>query len=350
MYSIPKFPSHQCRISDDWKYKGMRVVWLENNLVRIGILVDRGSDIFEFIYKPYDLNFLLRLNKAIHNPHKVFSQLRDTPNQMEDYYYGGWQEALPNSTPFVYRGASLGQHGEVWMIPWKHAIMENSPEKVSVRVWTQPLRMPITIEKTLSIKKGNPSLFINEKLKNTSNTDLELMWGHHIAFGLPFLKEGAIISTNAKTFIAEPKMPAQRRFLPGIEMAWPHVKDIQGNEDNAAHIPPEKALPYSDLAFLSGYSSKAYYTLKNVEKDVGFAVQWEGNLFKHLWYWQERYATQDAPWWGSAYAIGLEPWTTKYNPDPDAAIKKGEYLKLKAGQCIETQLNASPFENEFQIT
>lgn len=346
---MPKFPTNRCRISDDWTYKGMRVVWMENDLIRVGILVDRGSDIFEFRYKPYDLNFLLRLDKEIHNPNKVFSQLRNTSNQMEDYYYGGWQEALPNSTPFLYRGASLGQHGEVWMISWKHAIIENNPDRVSVRLWTQPLRIPVTIEKTLTIVKDNPTLFISEILTNTSKTDLDLMWGHHIAFGLPFLNEGGVLSTNAKTFIAEPSMPTQRRYFPGVEMKWPMVKDIQGNEENGSIIPPAETSPYSDLAFLSGYDSKAFYALKNEEKQLGFGVQWDGYLFKHLWFWQERFASQDAPWWGSAYAIGLEPWTTKFSSDPETAIKQGEFLKLKASQSIKTSLLASPFEGEFQV-
>ena len=55
-----------CKISDDWAYKGMKVIFLENECLRIGILAGRGSDIFEFKYKPFDLDFLLRL------PSKLF--------------------------------------------------------------------------------------------------------------------------------------------------------------------------------------------------------------------------------------------------------------------------------------
>ena len=62
-----------CTISDDWTYKGMRVIFLENEYLRIGILADRGSDIFEFKYKPADLDFLLRLPKGIQNPSRDFS-------------------------------------------------------------------------------------------------------------------------------------------------------------------------------------------------------------------------------------------------------------------------------------
>ena len=113
------FPQNRCTISDEWTLNKMRVVWMENDLIKVGVLVGRGSDIFEFRYKPFDVNLLLRLPTDLVNPQQMVSQIRSTENQMEDYYYGGWQEALPNSAPFNYRGAQLGQHGEVWMIPWK---------------------------------------------------------------------------------------------------------------------------------------------------------------------------------------------------------------------------------------
>lgn len=128
-----------CTISDDWTYKGMRVVYMENAFLRIGILVDRGSDIFEFTYKPLGIDPLLRLPKGIKNPACEFSQMRFTSNQFEDYYYGGWQEILPNSPSFNYRGAVLGQHGEVALIPWNYAIINNSTEEVSLKVWTEPV-------------------------------------------------------------------------------------------------------------------------------------------------------------------------------------------------------------------
>jgi hypothetical protein len=41
-----------CTISDEWAYKDMKVIFLENEYLRIGILAGRGSDIFEFTYKP----------------------------------------------------------------------------------------------------------------------------------------------------------------------------------------------------------------------------------------------------------------------------------------------------------
>ena len=79
------FPSRKCTISDDWTYKGMKTIWMENDFIRVGILAGRGSDIFEFRYKPLDLNFMLQLSKGILNPQQQFSQMReDITNDSND--------------------------------------------------------------------------------------------------------------------------------------------------------------------------------------------------------------------------------------------------------------------------
>ncbi|MEJ2195994.1 MAG: DUF4432 family protein [Ignavibacteriaceae bacterium] len=338
---IPPFAKGKCNITDEWEYKRMKTIWMENDFIRIGILADRGSDIFEFTYKPLDLDFMLRLSKGIRNPQSDFSQMRNTTNQFEDYYYGGWQEILPNTPSFKYRGASLGQHGEVSLTPWKYAIIDNGPEKVSIKLWTTPLRIPVKIEKVLTINVEQPTLFIEEKLSNNSKTKLDIVWGHHIAFGLPFLTEGGSIKSNAKKIISERTMPDHRRFKPGIESDWPKCKNIVGKEDDASKIPPVSDPPYSDLSYLYGFGDEGNYSIFNTEKNVGFSVNWDATVFKYLWYWQERYATQDAPWWGDAYAVALEPWTSMFKSDAEVAIKKGEWLSIEPEDVIKTKLSAS---------
>jgi galactose mutarotase-like enzyme len=338
-----KKSNQDCSISDDWALKGMKVVYLENAFLRIGILADRGSDIFEFKYKPLDLDFLLRLDKGIQNPAQVFSQMRDTHNQSEDYYYGGWQEILPNSPSFNYRGASLGLHGEVSLIPWKYAIVKDTPDEVAVKFWTRPLRMPLLIEKTLSLQKNSSQLIITEQLTNESGTQLDVMWGHHIAFGLPFLKEGAKIKTNAKTMEVHDDILEPRRFKAGKTYNWPQAEDPTGKAFDASVIPNTDAPAYRDLSFLSNFetaNNKAHYTITNPEQKIAFSVSWDAQIFKCLWLWQERNASQDFPWWGKCYTVALEPWTSKYTNEPDKAIQNGEWLSIKAGEVISTSLSA----------
>ena len=38
----------------------MRAVSLENELLRVGVLADKGTDVFEFNYEPRDMDFVWR--------------------------------------------------------------------------------------------------------------------------------------------------------------------------------------------------------------------------------------------------------------------------------------------------
>ena len=60
--------NHGCRISDDYTYRGLRAVVLENRALRITVLADKGTDIIEFLYKPLDVDFLWRSPLGVRNP------------------------------------------------------------------------------------------------------------------------------------------------------------------------------------------------------------------------------------------------------------------------------------------
>ncbi len=329
-----------CTINDAWTFRGMRVVWLENEFLRIGILPDRGSDIFEFRYKPEDLNILLNLPGRLRNLTTDFSQLRDTQNQFEDHYYGGWQEVLPNSPAFNYRNASLGQHGEVSLIPWEYDLIDTSSERVSIRLTGRPIRFPISIEKTITLIRGQRQIEIAEKLQNESNTNLDLMWGHHIALGLPFVEDELHIETNATHITSEPEMPDLRRFKPGITTEWPRAVNLNGAEVDASVFPNRNAGKYSELSYLTGYDGNGRYAVRNNRSNVTFNVEWDAEVFRCLWMWQERNGIEDFPWWGNCYTLALEPWSSKWTNNPEEAISNGDWLKLNAGQSIETSLTA----------
>ena len=257
-----------CLLTEE-NINGMRAVFLENKLLRVGILVDRGSDIFEFTYKPAQIDFLLRLKKGIRNPLTDFSQIRNTKNQFEDYYYGGWQVCLPNSPAFNYRGAELGQHGEVSLIPWTLEILDHDPAKLKIKCKADVLRLPLSIERVFTMKADSAALVIEENLRNTSSTDLDIMWGQHIAFGGDFLEAGASIETNAKTMRTEVQMPDNHMFKRGLTYDWPQALDKQGNPVDASKILPKGNGQFSDLCYLDGYDTQAFFTIKNIEKNLG---------------------------------------------------------------------------------
>jgi len=63
-----------CRMSLDYTYRGMRVAFLENEVIRVGVLLDKGADIP--IQTEYTRNLLPLLNKY-GNPSTALRQAQD---------------------------------------------------------------------------------------------------------------------------------------------------------------------------------------------------------------------------------------------------------------------------------
>ncbi|MCC7360264.1 MAG: DUF4432 family protein [Anaerolineales bacterium] len=340
--SLGRARNHGCRISDAWHVNGLRTLLLENELLRVTVLVDRGSDIIEFRYKPLDLDFMYFSPAGIRNPNRgVPSAFTDSP--FLDYYLGGWNDILPSGGPLtLYKGAALGQHAEISLIPWEYAIDLDTPEQVRARLWVRPLRTPFFVEKTLSLEPGHAALHIHERVTNEGGEPLHLMWGQHIAFGRPFLEEGAVIDAPAKRFIAHAAIDGYepRRFQPGAESAWPTPLSPAGEVVDAGRVPAYGAEKAQELGYLAELT-EGWYAITNQARQVGFGLSFDPRRFRYIWLWQQLGDVAGGfPWWARTHTVALEPWTSYPTNGLNEAIANGTAVPLAAGESLETSLCA----------
>src|SRR2546428_542724 len=61
---------------------------------------------------------------------------------------------------------------------------------VAVRFWVRTYRTPYLLERRMELRGAEPALFLDERLVNEGAETLAPMWGHHPAFGPPFLQAG----------------------------------------------------------------------------------------------------------------------------------------------------------------
>src|SRR5258708_10544423 len=90
------FHTYGCRVSDEWTFRGMRAAILENELLRVVVLLDKGAEIVEFRYKPLDLDPLLRIPTEVRNPTQGLASVASGGGTFLDYYIGGLQEIRPD--------------------------------------------------------------------------------------------------------------------------------------------------------------------------------------------------------------------------------------------------------------
>ncbi|MEM7129599.1 MAG: DUF4432 family protein [Chloroflexota bacterium] len=341
--SLGRERNHGCRISEDWRFKGMRTLILENDQIRIVIVVDKGTDIVEFRYKPLDLDPLLFLPGGIRNP-KQDSPSAYTDEPFHDYYSGGWNDILPSGgAPSSYKGAIFGQHGEISLIPWETALLEDTPQRVSVRCWTRSVRTPFFVEKTYTLEVGRATLQIEESVTNEAGEPMPLTWVQHVAFGRPFLDEGAVIDVPAKRISVHEPMPGYepRRFQPGVTADWPLTPTPDGDTDNASQIPAYGAKQAQVMAYILDLED-GWYAVTNQVRKVGFALRFDRSTYPYIWYWQQLgNVAEGYPWWSRTHCAALEPATYYPGGGLGQAVDQGTALILNPGESIQTSLRAT---------
>jgi hypothetical protein len=317
---------------------GLRAVFLENELLRVGVLADRGTDVFELLYKPRDLDFAWLAAGGVRDA-RTFTLGSSEP--FLDVYPGGWQEVLPNGgAPSSYAGAQYGQHDEISLVPWDYDVVEDGEEAVAVRFEVTGRKSPLRLVKELRLAASEPRLRISETLINESDVSARLMWGHHIAFGPPFLEPGCRVELpEAVEAIAhaEPLNDGGRRVRAGRSL-WPRGEDETGVEVALDVIPPRGT--ESELLYLTRFAEGRYEIVRGGQR-LGLRVEWDASVMPYLWFWQEFGRTTGYPWYGRHYNIGLEPFTSYPANGLAEAVANGSALELAPRARRDFWLTAS---------
>ena len=211
-------------ITDDLLYKGYRTLFLENELLRVGVLLDKGADIFQFLHKPTDTDFLWRSPQGLIRPRSA-SPPRGPRSRAAflDSYHGGWQEILPGGGPVDYGGAELGSTAKLPSWAGNATSWKTRPERISVRLSVDCVRTPLRLERIMTPgKRVTLPVYGRDAHQPVACRPLDFMWGHHPAFGAPFLQEGVRLFVPAgKGRAHSPKFAASSLLEPGAEFAWP---------------------------------------------------------------------------------------------------------------------------------
>jgi len=332
--SKPIARNHDCRI---WEViiDSSNVLFLENDLIRVGILLDKGTDIFEFLYKPTDTDFLWRSMLGFRSESGNQLTSASKGGNFLDYYFGGWQELFPSTDEAcVYKGAEIGIHGEVDMLPWKHIVLEDTPERISVRFSVSTIRTPFKLEKTMILEKGKPVLFFKETIQNIGNEDMDCTWGMHPALGEPFL------SSDCQVYVPRCKMKTDgimntpfSRIAVGQDTEWPLIKGNNGEEFNISEIPPGD-IKANDRVLLYDFA-KGWYAVKNQKTDMFFGMVWDKAVFPYILFWQSYNGWDGYPFYGTAYTLALEP-RSSYPFPLTRAIEANTQIVLAPNESIST--------------
>jgi galactose mutarotase-like enzyme len=314
--------------------KGYTAIFLENERLRVGILPEKGADIFEFIYKSADrsndIQFLMQTPWGLKPPGT--QPLLD----FLENYEGGWQELFPNANDGCqYRGQEIPFHGEVALLPWQSEILQDDANETALHLSVACTRTPFRLERIMRLRCNESRLLIQEKVTNIGNEPWEFVWGHHITLGGNFLEDGCLLDLPAQQIITPEVLyePLTARLEANQTGVWPLARGRGGGSVDLSFIPGPQSHSHDDV-MLAGLKH-GVYRVTNPHLKLSFILEWDAGVFPWVMYWQP-YGGADLPPLTGIFGVGLEPWVSRY-PLADA-VKAGQAKILQGGQCLETEL------------
>ena len=315
------------------QFHGHTAVWLENEFLRVGVLPEKGADIFEFVYRPGGIQILIEMPTGLKPP-------MDRPQgEFLDNYEGGWQELFPNhGDACEFQGQVMPMHGEVALMPWEVQVIQDNAAETCLHLQVRCQNTPFLLERIMRLRAGTAQLELLEKLTNESGEACEFVWGHHVTLGEAFLDGESRLDIPARTILTPDVLfeLGTARLSPGQTSPWPSAWDRAGKTVNLASIPGRQIHSHDD-AFLTGLE-RGHYTVTSSRRGLCFSLDWDETLFPWVAFWQPLGGADQAPFTGM-YGVGLEPWVSRY---PLAeAVEKGQAMSLAGGASLETRLVAS---------
>ena len=322
--------------------RGRRVLVLENELIRVELLPDKGSDIVSFLHKPSDTDVLWHASAGLRRPGPDGRPESEGAAAYMDLYEGGWQECLPNGGAGVtYRGAPVPFHGELWSASWDVRVDLDTPERVTVTLSVETPRTPFRVEKRLSLASGRTVLEIDETVINLSPEPIDLMWGNHPAFGAPFLDGTCRVDVPPCTVSSHRSEPIgpESAIAFGRTFDWPLAPRADGAGTVDLTQVPGPEVGRTEWVSLSGMA-EGWYGLTSGARNVGFGLRWDVAVFPYVWFWQVWGGGAGYPWWGREYVCALEPWTSRPDAGLTEAIANGTARRIEGHGRIQTRLLA----------
>jgi hypothetical protein len=322
---------------------GWEAVCLANELIEVVVIPAKGAEIWSITDCRTGIDVLWKAPWEL-RPHALSSATAGaSQTTWLDHYAGGWQVLFPNGGDAVtYRGADLGFHGEASVAPWTLATTETSGGAV-LDLAVDLRRSPFRLHRRMELAPGEATMRFTESVTNHGEDRLPYMWGHHPAYGAPFLGDGARLTVPAATYLADAgNAHGVARVAPHVRSAWPLAGTPSGGTVDVSVVPGPSSST-ADMGYVLDLDD-GWYTLESPQTGLGVAVSWPRSVLPCLWLWQEFRGGKDYPWYGRAYVMGVEPHSSWPGHGLLGAIEAGTARWIEPGATHEITVAVSLFD------
>jgi galactose mutarotase-like enzyme len=302
-------------------------VRLSSDDLLVDVLPANGADVFSVVDRRTGVDLLW---KAPWGTGLRPDQAATSRDRWLTRTWGGWQVLLPNTGDEANEaGKTWGFHGEAGLRSWD--VRSAGPNELDLALDLETA--PFAVRRRYRVL--GPALSLETTVRNRSTETVEFLWGEHPTFGEHFAAD-ATLEIAAETIHIE--LAENVGVDTGDRLRWPGRDELaRSSLDRIPARTPSRFL----FAFLDGLGEGSY-RLRNDRLDLAAQLSWPLETFPCVWLWEEIAFTQDAPWNGHAYAVGIEPQTA-YPALGMSGLRRhgGHGLTLGPGAAIATTVTLS---------
>ncbi|MGB7189659.1 MAG: hypothetical protein WBD10_05950 [Acidobacteriaceae bacterium] len=295
---------------------GLRVVALENDLLRVVALPEAGAKIWQITFKPLDADLLWN------NPSLPPSR-QPLHASYDDTWSGGWDELFPNDESGHLQGLDLPDHGELWTGVWDAKPLQLGDAAGVHLCYTTPLSQFLA-EKTIILRPQSAVVEIAYRLTNLGAGTRPFLLKLHPAFAVSPRHR---IDFPAMTVVREAEFEGTLAGAPPV-FPWPYVSLGETELDlRQVPDPSSRALHF----FYGTELSAGWCGVTNQENRLAAALRFDPEVFSCCWL----FATHGG--WRDLNVAVLEP-ATGYPLRIQSMIDEGRALSLAPGETLETKV------------
>jgi len=302
------------RVDTNWTYHGLTCIRVENELLALDILPERGANVFRIIDKATDTDVLWKSPRVV--PH-----LAALHADFDDHWAGGWDDAFPGGRASRNRYGDLVPYmGEIWTQQATWHVNSAGPDEASITTTVLTPITPARFAKTIRIRAGDPTISLSYEITNIGYLPFDYNWGIHPCLAVRPSWRFDIPATHGLVDEAG----GERLGITGQRYEWPFLNGLDLREA----MPPEVGA--FALHYLTGLSA-GWVAATDRARRRGFGLCFDHTQFPVIWF-----CLVYGGWRGYYQAL-IEPWTGYPSP-LDEAVAAGRARVLEPGERVTAEL------------